>query len=110
MTTLPELMDTKAIAQLLGVSRQQLCASLGISESTVRRLENLGLPYTPVGVRAKRYNLDECRRWLRENQSCQSGKTSAGATTSASWPAASAYTELCRKVQVRVTPSNLNPS
>ena len=53
------------------ITRQQLCADLGISESTVRRLELLGLPFTPVGLRAKRYDLDECKRWLRENQQCE---------------------------------------
>jgi len=88
------------------MNRQQLCAALNISESTVRRLEHAGLPYTPVGLRAKRYDLDECRRWLKENQPCQSGRMSGGAITLASWPAASAYTELCRKVQVRVKPSS----
>ena len=46
------------------LTRQQLCASLGISESTVRRLELAGLPYTPVGRRAKRYNLPEVKAWL----------------------------------------------
>ena len=92
------------------INRQQLCAALGISESTVRRLELIGLPYTPVGLRAKRYDLDECRRWLKEHQPCQSGKTNGGGITSASWPAASAYTELCRKVQVRVRPSSLKAS
>lgn len=35
---------------LIELSRQQLCAALGISESTVRRLELQGLPYTPVGL------------------------------------------------------------
>lgn len=50
------------------LTRQQLCAALGISESTVRRLELLGLPFTPVGLRAKRYDLGECKHWLRENQ------------------------------------------
>lgn len=47
------------------LTRQQLCAALTISESTVRRLELDGMPYTPVGIRAKRYDLDECKAWLR---------------------------------------------
>ncbi len=46
-------------------TRQQLCAALAISESTVRRLEAQGLPYTPVGARAKRYDLEEIKNWLR---------------------------------------------
>lgn len=48
------------------MNRQQLCAALNISESTVRRLEQQGLPFTPVGVRSKRYELEECKAWLRE--------------------------------------------
>lgn len=33
------------------LTRQQLCAELAISESTIRRLELDGLPYTPVWER-----------------------------------------------------------
>jgi hypothetical protein len=47
------------------LNRQQICAALGVSESTIRRLEGLGLPFTPVGARSKRYNLDESKTWLR---------------------------------------------
>lgn len=50
------------------ITRQQLCAQLGISESTVYRLEQDGLPFTTVGRKAKRYNLTEVKTWLRENQ------------------------------------------
>lgn len=87
------------------LTRQQLCAALTISESTVRRLELDGMPYTPVGIRAKRYDLDECKAWLRENQ-CQSGSTKTGAGTSASWPEAKGFIESCRRVQLRVMPSS----
>lgn len=48
------------------ITRQQLCAELGISESTVRRLEQAGLPFTPIGKRTKRYDLEECKTWLRD--------------------------------------------
>lgn len=48
------------------ITRQQLCAQLGISESTVYRLEQDGLPFTPVGRKAKRYNLTEVKTWLSE--------------------------------------------
>ena len=88
------------------ITRQQLCADLGISESTVRRLELLGLPFTPVGLRAKRYDLDECKRWLRENQQCQSGQTRTAASTSASWSAGAAFTDAFRRVHLRVMPSS----
>lgn len=77
---------------VIDLNRQQLCAALDVSESTIRRLELLGLPYTPVGQRAKRYNLAECKQWLRENQ-CQSGRTRMAVSESASWSAASAFSD-----------------
>jgi hypothetical protein len=86
------------------ITRQQLCAALGISESTVRRLELDGLPYTPVGRRAKRYNLAEVKGWLRAN--CRSGLTKTGGCTSASWPAGAEFTAACRRVHLRVLPSS----
>lgn len=87
------------------LTRQQLCAKLAISESTVRRLELEGLPYTPVGVRGKRYDLAEVKGWLRKHQ-CQPGSTKTAAATSASWSGASEFTARCRKVQLRVMPSS----
>ena len=51
---------------MVQITRQQLCAELGISESTVPRLEQVGLPFTPIGKRTKRYDLEECKVWLRE--------------------------------------------
>lgn len=89
------------------LNRQQLCAALGISESQVRRLEQRGLPCTPVGARAKRYNLDECREWLRNNP-CQSGQTSKGVGMSASWSGVREFIESSRKMRLRVTPSESN--
>lgn len=81
------------------MNRQKLCSELGVSESTVRRLEILGLPYTPVGLRSKRYDLAECKQWLRENQ-CQFGSKKA-ASMSESWSRASAFTDAFRKRQRR---------
>jgi hypothetical protein len=46
------------------LTRQQLCAELAISESTVRRLELEGLPYTPARG-GKRYDLVGVNEWLR---------------------------------------------
>jgi hypothetical protein len=63
------LHQTLEISSMNALSRQQLCAALAISESTVRRLELLGLPFTPVGLRAKRYDLAEVKQWLREARS-----------------------------------------
>jgi hypothetical protein len=56
------------------LNRQQICAALGVSESTSCRLEQIGLPYTPVGVRSKRYDLDECKAWLKANEGLVTGK------------------------------------
>lgn len=87
------------------LTRQQLCAELSISESTVRRMEQNGLPFTPVGVRGKRYDAGEVKRWLREN-GCQSGSTKKDEYTSALWSAGRVFTDACRKVQVRGMPSD----
>lgn len=88
------------------LTRQQFCAALGISESTVRRLELDGLPCTPVG-RAKRYDLVECKRWLRENQPCQSGQIKKAAGTPQLWSAVNEYIESSKSVQRRVMPRPL---
>lgn len=90
------------------LNRQQLCAKLGISESTVRRLELDGLPYTPIGVRGKRYDLAECKQWLRERK-CQSGPTSKAVATSASWSPGNEFTASYRKRHLRVMPSSSKP-
>lgn len=91
------------------LTRQELCVKLRISESTVRRLELDGMPCTPVG-RAKRYDLAECKAWLRANQprnKCQSGLTSKVAAMSDSWSKAVEYIESSKQVRRRVMPSNL---
>lgn len=86
------------------LTRQQLCAALNISESTVRRLELLGLPYTPVGIRAKRYSLGEVKEWLRANQE-QIGRANRDASTSSSRSAGTEFAAACLKVKLRVMPS-----
>lgn len=88
------------------LNRQEICSVLGVSESTIRRLEQIGLPFTPVGARSHRYDLAECKKWLKENKQCQVGKTSKGADTSGSWSAAKEFTASCRKVHLRVMPSS----
>jgi hypothetical protein len=85
------------------LTRQQLCAELSISESTVRRLELIGLPFTPVGPKSKRYDPAEVRRWLRDN-GCQSGSTKTVVATSELWSAANAFTASYRKAHLRVMP------
>jgi predicted DNA-binding transcriptional regulator AlpA len=86
------------------LTRQQLCAALGVSESSIYRAEQDGLPYTPIGKRTKRYDLDECKRWFR-GRLCQSGQTRQDVGTSASWSTGAAFTESCRRVHLRVMPS-----
>lgn len=86
------------------LTRQQLCARLQVSESTVRRLELLGLPVMRAGPKSPRYDLAEVKKWLREHQ-CQSGQTNKAVSMSESWSAANEFTDACRKVQLRVMPS-----
>lgn len=50
---------------MTALTRQQLCAELAISESTVMRLEAAGLPFTQRGNRRKFYDLAEVKQWLR---------------------------------------------
>lgn len=47
------------------LTRQQLCAELAVSESTVRRLELQGLPCTHSGRGRKFYDLPVVKAWLR---------------------------------------------
>lgn len=88
------------------ITRQQLCVALQVSESTVRRWEQAGMPYTPIGKRAKRYDLAECKQWLRRQNQCPSGSTNTAAGTPPSWSTGTAFTAACRQVQLRVMPSN----
>jgi hypothetical protein len=86
------------------LTRQQLCAALAISESTVRRLEADGLPFTPVGAKLHRYDLAECKRWLKANQ-CHSGQTKTAVGISDLWLAGKEFTDASRKAHLRVIPS-----
>ena len=90
---------------MVQITRQQLCAELAISESTVRRLEGAGLPFTPIGKRTKRYDLEECKTWLRDvyrpdeqqqQQRLQAARLSKGARE---------VMEMARKMRRRVEPS-----
>lgn len=85
----------------------ELAVALRIS---VRQVQRLGLPHTPVGVRGKRYDLAECQAWLREQHVCPSAKTTPAAGTSKSAFNASAFTAASRQVQLRVMPSSSRPS
>lgn len=86
------------------MTRQQLCAALAISESTVRRLEAVGLPYTPVGLRSKRYDLLEVKGWLRNNGGLLAPSMRVAKQRSM-LRQAQEFTAAARKVKVRVRPS-----
>lgn len=83
------------------LNRQQICAALGVSESTIRRLEQAGLPFTPVGARSHRYDLAECKAWLRANPPVGVQATA----TPTLWKPSEEFAALCKRVKVRVMPS-----
>lgn len=87
------------------LNRQQICAELGVSESTIRRLEHLGLPFTPVGVRSKRYNLDECKTWLRTQYVPGAGAQVMVGQSRGAWKMSKEFEEMCKNVKLRVYPS-----
>ena len=86
------------------MNRQEICAALRVSESTIRRLEHAGLPFTPVGSRSKRYDLAECKEWLRAN-----GPVSTRVTPDRSLAErqkrVAEYTASFQKMKLRVMPS-----
>lgn len=95
------------------LSTEQLAAALGISARQVQRLRVAGLPCLPVGARSVRYDLTTCTAWLQANAAslqCPSTARPRAATRSLSASVASAYTDACRRAQLRVTPSDWNPS
>lgn len=86
------------------LTRQQFCAAMQVSESTVRRWELDGLPYTPIGHRGKRYDIAECKRWLRSTK-CQDGLTPKAFDTLPSKSTRNEFTEGYRRAVLRVMPS-----
>lgn len=84
------------------LTQAELAAALGIS---TRQVQRLALPHTPVGRRGKRYDLDECRKYLREVYPCQSSEPRPAGGTSASASAIAEYTDAFRRVHLRVMPS-----
>lgn len=86
------------------LNKQQLCAALNISESTVRRLEQAGLPFTPVGVRSHRYDLDECKEWLR-TQYVPAMTARRTSPAPPAWKGDAEFMASCRRAQLRMSPS-----
>jgi hypothetical protein len=87
------------------LNRQQICATLGVSESTIRRLEHQGLPFTPVGVRSHRYNLDECKTWLRTQYAPGVDPPALPRRQREIWKMSKEFSDLCKNVKLRVRPS-----
>ncbi len=83
------------------LNRQQICAALNVSESTIRRLEQEGLPFTPIGRRTKRYDLAECKAWLRN----RTGPGPAPYLRIPSDAAVKEFIDLSMKMKRRVQPS-----
>lgn len=86
------------------LNRQQICAELGVSESTIRRLEKVGLPFTPVGARSHRYNLAECKAWLRLHGPGGPSPTASISALELEKKAAE-FAESCKGMKLRVKPS-----
>lgn len=91
------------------LNQTEAAAGLGISSRQLQRLMAAGLPFTPVGTRGKRFDLDECRTWLRANPTCLSSQPQQAATTCLSASTINAFTAGSRRVQVRVKPSESRP-
>ena len=81
-----------------------LAEALGVSTRQIERHTRAGMPYLPVGSRAKRYDLTACKAWLVENLQCHTSQSKAEATTFRSVLTGSAYIDACRKVQLRAMP------
>lgn len=81
------------------LNRQEICAALGVSESTIRCLEQQGLPYTPVGKRSHRYDLAECKAWLKENPPGEEPPRAAP------WRPSAEFIEAARRQRRRIEPS-----
>lgn len=92
----------------------QLATHMNVSVRHVERCAAAGMPSISVGARAKRYDADACLAWLAQHSEelsqCRSTARPKAASRSLSVSAGRAYTDACRLVQVRVTPSKLNPS
>lgn len=92
------------------LTEAELAAALKISARQVQRLTSAGMPVIPIGTRGKRYDLDECKNWLKDNYTCLSNAQKAGATKSAYASAANAFTDASRRVHLRVKPSESKPN
>jgi hypothetical protein len=88
----------------------ELASALKICERQVQRLVAAGMPWQPVGARSKRFDLDECRLWLRINYQCLSSQPKPGVMKYPSASIVKEYTDASRRAQVRVRPSEFKQS
>ena len=87
------------------ITRAQLIGAMNVSESTIRRLETGGLPFTFIGPRSKRYNLLDVKAWLKgQDKKCLSGRTERAESTLALCLGDKEFTDACRRTQLRVLP------
>jgi excisionase family DNA binding protein len=88
----------------------ELAAHMRVSERTVARMVLDGCPSMLVG-RRRRFDLVDVTAWTKERAtSCPPAKTPTAAGTPRLASAVAAYTDACRLVQVRTTPSFSKPS
>lgn len=87
---------------------------LSVSVRQLQRLTAAGMPCVPVGARAVRYDAAACLQWLQTNgetiTACLSSPRPAAVSRSLSASVVSAYTDACRRAQLRVTPSESSQS
>ncbi len=82
----------------------ELAAYYKVSEKTIARMTADGMPSRLIGAR-RRYDLAEVEAWTKE-RACRPGKPLAICSTRKPASSGSAYTDFCRKVRVRVMPSD----
>ncbi len=83
------------------ISKIKLAEELDCSTRHLERLMKEGLPFIPFGERAKRFDLDSVKNWLKSREVCLSGKTKRGAGMQKFASMDNAYTEYCRQARAK---------
>jgi excisionase family DNA binding protein len=83
----------------------ELAAHFRVSERTVARMVDDGCPSMLVGSR-RRFDLAAVTAWTQERAACQPEKMPRDTGTPRLASAVAAYTDDCRRVQLRVMPSS----
>lgn len=91
------------------LSPAQLAAHMGVSARTVARWDAAGCPCEWAGKR-RRYDVEAVKAWNREQRTCQQDKTPRAAGTPRPALTVAAFTENCRRVQLRVMPAVSPPN